>query len=180
MTKDEQPTRATGIFPACGEDETLAYFCTMSTSRNLGLAAISVFVASFFLPAYGNESGFACFGHCCDILLGRDLLGTNILSGIWFYYGGFVVSNVLFVGLVAALFVRQQRRKLPLAVSVIVLLHVLSWFVGNVISGNSSQIFEFKIGFHAWLVAYALLVAAHFLEKPAESLQSIPPASLAA
>jgi len=130
----------------------------------LGLAAIVVFVISYFLPAYKEGSGFACFGECWDMLLGHD---TNVLSGGWFYYGGFVISNILFIGLAAALFVTQERRKLSAVVSVIVFLHVLSWFVVPIISGKPSQVAEIKIGYYVWLIAYALLVAAHLLEKPA-------------
>lgn len=98
------------------------------------------------------------------MLLGHD---TNILSGGWFYYGGFVISNILFIGLAAALFVTQERRKLSAVVSVIVFLHVLSWFFVPIISGKPSQVAEIQIGYYVWLIAYALLVAAHLWEKPA-------------
>jgi hypothetical protein len=142
----------------------------MKTSRILGLAAILIFVISYFLPAYENDSGFVCFGDCWEMLLGHD---TKILSGGWFYYGGFVISNILFIGLAAALFVTQGRRKFSSVVSVIVFLHVLSWFVVPFISGKPSQVTDLKIGYYVWLMAYALLVSAHLWKKPAESLRSL-------
>src|SRR5579884_1709718 len=115
----------------------------MNTSRNLGYAAIAVFVLSFFLPAYGNESGFACFGLCWYILLGRDLAGDHVLSGIWLYYGGFAICNLLFIGLAAAFIVRKHRRKIATVISVIISLHVLSFLLLTIISGKSMQIAEF-------------------------------------
>ena len=142
----------------------------MKTSRNLALAAIAVFVSSYFLPAYNDESGFACFRECWEILLGN----SKILSVSWFYYGGFVISNILFIGLVASLFVTQEHRKLSSVVSVIVFLHVLSWFLVFIISGKPSQVADLKIGYYVWLVAYALLVAANLWGKSAESLRPTP------
>ena len=76
----------------------------MKTHRNLGLAALVVFIISFFLPAFEDMSGFASFAFCWDSLLGHEPFGNiRILSGGWFYYSGFVMSNILFVGLVVAL-----------------------------------------------------------------------------
>ncbi|MDB6041324.1 MAG: hypothetical protein JWM99_5165 [Verrucomicrobiales bacterium] len=142
----------------------------MKTPRNLRLSAIVVFVISYFLPAYGNGSGFACFGECWNMLLGHDV---DILSGGWFYYAGFVISNILFVGLAAALFVTKKHRRVRSAVSVVCFLQVLSWWVLH-FSQKPSQIAEIKIGYYVWLIAYALLVAANLWDEPAESLESIP------
>ena len=66
----------------------------MKTPRNLGLVAIVVLVISHFLPAFGNMSGFACFGYCWDTLLAPY---TESHGGEWFYYSGFVISNILFI-----------------------------------------------------------------------------------
>src|SRR5258705_11901173 len=109
----------------------------MKTPRNLGLAAIVVFVISHFLPAYGNISGFACFRVCWDTLLDRNEIlsagwfyysdRTEILSAGWFYYSGFVISNILFIGLVMALFMTKKSRRLRSVISVVFFLHVLSW-----------------------------------------------------
>ena len=129
----------------------------VKTSRNLGLIAVVVFVISHFLPAYGKGSGFACFGVCWNMLLGRD---AEILSGGWFYYSGFAISNILFIGLVVALFVTEKIRRLRLVVSVVFMVHVLSWLVLHIFQ-QPSQITEIKIGYYVWLSAYGLLVAAH-------------------
>jgi len=78
----------------------------MKTHRNIGIAALVVFIISFFLAAFEDMSGFGSFAICWDALLGHEPSGKiRILSGGWFYYSGFVVSNLLFVGLVAALVV---------------------------------------------------------------------------
>ena len=142
----------------------------MKTPRYLGLVAIVVFVISHFLPAYSDGSGFVCFGVCCESLLGHD---TEILSGGWFYYSGFVISNILFIGLVVALFVMKKSRRLRSVVSVVFFLHVLSWLVLHIFQ-QPPQITEIKIGYYMWLIAYGLLVAAHLWKEPGESLESIP------
>src|SRR6185369_13496911 len=101
----------------------------MKTRRNLGLAGVVVFVISHFLPAYNDGSGFACFRFCWDVLLGHD---TTLFSGGWFYYSGFAISNILFIGLVVALFVTKKCRRLRSVVSVVFFLHVLSWLVFHI------------------------------------------------
>jgi len=143
----------------------------MKAARNLGFAAILFFVISYFLPAYGNGSGFSCFGYCWSMLLGQDV---EILTGGWFYYSGFLISNILFVGLVVALLVTKKRSRVRSVVSAIIFLHVLSWLVVNLISGKPSQVAEIKIGYYVWLMAYGLLAAAHLWKVPAESPGSIP------
>ena len=130
----------------------------MKTPRNLGLVAVVVFVISHLLPAYGDGSGFACFRACWNILLGHDI---EIFSGGWFYYSGFAFSNILFIGLVVALFVTKKSRRLRLIVSVVFFLHVLSWLVLHIFLQQPPQITEIKIGYYVWLIAYGLLVAAH-------------------
>ena len=138
----------------------------MNTPRNLGLAAVVVFVISHFLPAYNDGSGFLCFRFCWDVLLGHD---TTLFSGAWFYYSGFAISNILFIGLVVALFVTKKCPRLRSVVSVVFFLHVLSWWVLHLL-GQPPQLTDIKIGYYVWLIAYGLLVAAHFWKEPAESL----------
>ncbi|HXJ57458.1 MAG TPA: hypothetical protein VNU68_12430 [Verrucomicrobiae bacterium] len=134
----------------------------MKTHRNLGLAALVVFIISFFLPAFEGMSGFASFAFCWDTLLGHEPFGNiRILSGVWFYYSGFVMSNILFVGLVVALFVTRKIRRVRSVLSVVCFLQALSWLVLFTISGKPSQITAIKVGYYVWLIAYGLLVTAH-------------------
>jgi hypothetical protein len=147
----------------------------MKTSRNLGLVAIALFVVSHLLPAYsGGASGFDCFVQCWKTLLRP---GDGI--GGWLYYSGFVVSNILFVGLAAALFVTKKSRRLRSALSVVIFLQVLSWLVLHVFP-EPSHVGEIEIGYYVWLTGFGLLVAAHFSKRPAESVDSIPLAPSAA
>jgi hypothetical protein len=141
----------------------------MKTPRNLGLAAFVLFVISHLLPAYDNGSGFACFRACWDTLLER----SEIFSGGWFYYSGFVIANILFIALVVALFITKKRRILRSVTSVVIFLHVLSWLVLHIFQ-QPSGITEIKIGYYVWLIAYGLLAAAHLCKEPTESLGSIP------
>ena len=140
----------------------------MKTPRNLGLLALTAFVISHFLPAYNNGSGFACFSHCWSTLLKPDFS-----DGSWFYYSGLAICNILFVGLVAALFLTEAGRKLRSIVSGALFLHVFSWLVSHLF-GQSSEIAEIKIGYYVWLFAYGLLVAAHLSKERVESPGSIP------
>lgn len=134
----------------------------MKTHRNLGLAALVVFIISFFLPAFEDMSGFASFAFCWDTLLGHEPFGNvRTLSGGWFYYSGFVMSNVLFVGLVAALFLTRKPGRLRSVFSLVCFLQALSWLVLFIISEKPSQITAIKVGYYVWLLAYGLLVTAH-------------------
>ena len=142
----------------------------MKTRRNLGLAAIVVFIVSHFLPAYGDLSGFACFEVCWKALLGDE----KIFSGSWFYYSGLVLANILFIGLVVALFVTKKHRGVRLVVSVVCFLHVLSWVVLHIFQ-QPPQVSEIKIGYYVWLTAYGLLVAAHAWKEPSGLDGSILP-----
>lgn len=143
----------------------------MKTPRKLGLVAVVVFVISHFLPAYGEGSGFDCSWVCWIMVLGPN--HTEILSSGWFCYLAFILSNILFIGLVVALFVTKKRRRLRLAVSIVCFLHVLSWLVMHIFS-QPAQIALIKVGYYLWLSAYSLLVAAHLRKAPDESLESIP------
>ena len=121
-----------------------------------------VFIISFFLPAFEDMSGFASFAFCWDTLLGHELSGNiRILSGGWFYYSGFVMSNILFVGLVAALFLTRKIVRLRSVFSLVCFLQALSWLVLFTISGKPSQITAIKVGYYVWLIAYGLLVTAY-------------------
>ena len=137
----------------------------MKTPQKLGLAAAVVFTISHCLPAYGDGSGFACFQFSWSMLLGHD---TKILTGSWLYYSGFAISNILFPVLVLALFVTRKTRRLRALVSVVFLLHVLSWLVLNACE-SAHDVHEIKIGYYLWLMAYGLLVAAHLCKEPGES-----------
>ena len=104
------------------------------------------------------------------MLLGHD---AEILSGGWFYYSGFAIANILFMGMVVALFVTKKSRRLRSVVSMVFFLHVLSWLVLHIFQ-QPPQVSEIKIGYYVWLIAYGLLVAAHPWKAPGRSLESIP------
>jgi len=146
----------------------------MKTHRNLGLAALVVFITSFFLPAFEDMSGFASFAFCWDTLLGHEPSGNiRILSGGWFYYSGFVMSNILFVGLVAALFLARKIGRLRSVFSLVCFLQALSWLVLFTISGKPSQITAIKVGYYVWLIAYGLLVTAYLWKMRSNGQDSI-------
>jgi hypothetical protein len=130
----------------------------MTRPQKLGLAAAVIFAISHCLPAYGDGLGFACFQLCWSMLFGQE--GAQFLSGGWFYYSGFAISNVLFPVLVAALFLTRKLRKVRTAVMMIFFLHVLSWLLLNAFE-SSHELREVKIGYYLWLASYGLLLGAH-------------------
>jgi len=136
----------------------------MKSAQGLGLATIVLFTVSFFLPAYGSDRGYGCFFVCWEMLLnpetGSDLVG-------WFYYSGFVFSNILFPILAVTLLVTKKSRRLGGLVSCILLLHVVSWSILHLIDGgNTGTGNEIRVGYYVWLSAYALLFAAHVIKEP--------------
>ena len=72
-----------------------------------------------------------------------------------------------------ALFLTKKSRSLRSLLSVVFLLHVLSWLAIHTFQ-SPPQIEEIKFGYYAWLIAYGLLVAAHLRKEQAESLEPIP------
>jgi hypothetical protein len=125
----------------------------MNTSQKIGLAAVSVFAVSHFLPAYDTARGFSCFLECWDTMRHFD---PSELEG-WLYYSGFVLSNIMLPILVVWLFVGHRGWRFRSIVSFVMLLHTASWSVLES-SGSTSSI---KIGYYLWLGAYGLLYCAY-------------------
>ncbi len=81
------------------------------------------------------------------------------------YYSGFVLTNILFVVLVVALFATKKGRLLRCLASFILLLHVMSWVIIALVDRKSSAIRDIKVGYYVWLSAYALLFAAQVIGR---------------
>jgi len=138
----------------------------MKIPQKLGLVAALLFTISYFLPAYGGSPGVECFQACLQLLVKRD---TN--WDAWFYYySGFVFSNILFLILVFAVVTTKKSRQLRGLGSLIILLHVMSWPIVNLIDGNA-KISEIEVGYYVWLLAYVLLFAVHLVKEPTKSLK---------
>jgi hypothetical protein len=75
----------------------------------------------------------------------------------WFYYSGFVLSNIMLPILVVGLFVGHRGWRFRSTVSFVMLLHTASCSVLES-PGSSSSI---KIGYYLWLGAYGLLYFAY-------------------
>lgn len=125
----------------------------MNTSQKIGLAAVSVFAVSYFLPAYDTFGGFACFLQCWDTIWHFDPSDL----GCWFYYSGFALSNIMFPILAVGLFVSQRGWRLRSIVSFVMLLHTASWSVLDFWGSSSTT----KVGYYLWLEAYVLLFFAY-------------------
>lgn len=123
----------------------------MKARTLLGISITFIFVLSHLLPAYASSSGFECFRACCDALVNFK---SDELIG-WLYYGGFAVSNVLFVTLVPFVFFQKQFPKTIKILISVMTLHVISWFPMGLETDRTIQ-----IGYYLWLLAYLLLTYA--------------------
>src|SRR5882724_10328597 len=119
----------------------------MNPSQKIGLTAVSLFAVSHLLPAYDTLPGFSCFQMCWRTMLELD--------NAWFYYSGFVFSNIMFSILVVALFVSKTGWRVRSIASFIILLHITSWSVLHLWGGLS----DIKIGYmYGWRrMRYCLL-----------------------
>ena len=133
----------------------------LKTAQKLGVAAVLLFIISYLLPAYTEDRGYACFLACWGILWNPD---SSDLGG-WLYYSGFVLTNILFVVLVVALFVTKKARQLRWLGSFILPLYVMSWSIIALVDRKSSAMRDIKVGYYVWLAAYALLFAAQAIRR---------------
>lgn len=114
----------------------------------------AVFAASFLMPAFDTDTGFECVGFCFGVLI--DSPDSNNW-GQAFYYGGFVLTNVLFVLWNALLLTRKRFAWWHAILITLLSLHVLSWWVLG-----RSEVGSIKIGYFVWLFAYLALTARIF------------------
>jgi len=122
----------------------------MNSRVTLASGTTVAFAVSFLLPAYGPDNGFNCFRFCWGILV---TIPPKEFGG-WLYYGGFAVSNFLFVGFLALAFTQKMFSRGAIILISILGLHVLSWLVLNLIwDGWKAGI---RIGYFVWLLAYIL------------------------
>jgi hypothetical protein len=107
------------------------------------------------MPALvGNHSGWACLRDCAHAF---DTIHDPLLA---LYYFAFVFTNGLFV-IVAIRLVVSERRSVALRwVAGVLLMHVLSWCIWNLVDIGD---FPLLYGYFVWLSAYAVLFAATFL-----------------
>src|SRR5216684_6606975 len=118
----------------------------------LVLASVTaiIFAVSFLLPAYGPDNGLNCFLYCW----GGLIKFPPEKWGAWLYYGGFAVSNILFVGFLALAFTQRKFSKGAVILIAIMGLHVLSWLVLNLVWDGWKT--GLRIGYFVWLLAYIL------------------------
>lgn len=129
--------------------------------RALLLAAGALFAVSFFLPAYVNSNGFECLRWCGS--LWREL-GEPTEDPFFqrVYYPGFVVTNVLFVAILAIGLTNRRVFTARFVTGAAAFFHVVSWFFLNLFKDSIEAI---KPGYYLWLLAYALLLAALLVEN---------------
>jgi hypothetical protein len=125
--------------------------------KKITYIALALFAASFCLPAYGGYesgmSGWSCFSFCFGMLVNGSETDWARL-----YYGGFVVTNLFAVlGLVKPHLTRITRW-----LSLILLLHVSSWWVINVNGDDSFFHNSIRYGYTVWLASFGLLTVVLF------------------
>jgi len=135
-------------------------------SRTLTWIAGAVFAVSYFLPAYDSQRGYQCFVWCWGFLTGlvddsQDPLFLRL------YYPAFVLTNVLFVTIVAATLASPRFFRTRLFLCMLAFFHVLSWLILNV---NKESFSALMPGYYAWFAAYGLLLAALLVENKKPSV----------
>src|SRR6267154_819192 len=122
----------------------------MNPRRVLASSTTIIFAVSFLLPAYGPDNGWNCF----LVSWGGLIKFPPEKWGAWLYYGGFAVSNILFVGFLALMFAQRRFSKGTVILIAIMGLHVLSWLVLNLVWDGWKT--GLRIGYFVWLLAYIL------------------------
>ena len=130
-------------------------------SRTLTLIAGAVFAVSYFLPAYDSHRGYQCFQWCWTLLLDLADESQDPLF-LRLYYPAFVLTNVLFVAIVAFTLASPRWFRTRLFLCMLAFFHVLSWLILNVNKDSFSAIMP---GYYAWFAAYGLLLAALLVEN---------------
>jgi hypothetical protein len=140
----------------------------MKLRTKVATAAALLFGVSFALPADGDMSGIACLNACWGVFIefGKN---HDIGLGGWSYYSGFVLANVLFVALFAALLASSALMRLRFWIATLAMLQVLSWLVVNLFDHGDR--FDLGIGYFVWLLSFILLFAAHCVQSPAPGAQ---------
>ena len=123
-----------------------------------------LFVVSFFLPAYdlpiSGNSGYECALYCLwDIWVTWDWDGWDFADVAWLaYYFSFSVSNIAMIVLIPLLATVFRRKRVPLfirVIQVILIMHVLSWLVFNIASGDIGDV---RIGYYLWLGSMCMVL----------------------
>jgi len=140
---------------------------TMKTRITLASVIAAAFFLSHALPAFEDQTGFECFRFCLGILL--EPSGAAPLG--WMYYGGFAVSNVVFIAICAMLFTSKPVGKKYGTVMLFLSLHTISWM-----PLNWRNLHEIKPGYYLWLLAYLALTFATvaYRRKPNPNQTSVP------
>ena len=124
----------------------------MKSKHIIAWVAALFFLTSYFLPAFDTAVGYECALAC-------------IQHGDHPYFQAFVLTNVLFVGLVLGVFWMQRFGRVRWLLSLVLLLHTFSWlcfYAWPDLQGHTiDNLRQFHIGYYFWLLAYALLFWAH-------------------
>jgi hypothetical protein len=133
--------------------------------KSIAWVAALFFLTSYFLPAFDTAVGYECALAC-------------IQHGDHPYFQAFVLTNVLFVGLVLGVFWMQRFGRVRWLLSLVLLLHTFSWLCfyawPDLQRHTIDNLRQFHIGYYFWLLAYALLFWAHCLKGPVPN-QSVQP-----
>lgn len=131
---------------------------------NLRHIAVLLFLISFLLPAYRPDhdaySGWACLKFCFGTLNGNEVRDA------WrFYYFGFVFTNLLFLLLWGVSTIKEGLRSMCAWISLIPLMHVMSWLVLNLLDRERQGALLVEYGYFIWFFSFMLLSVSLFLRK---------------
>ena len=120
------------------------------------LLAVCLFVGSFFLPSL-RFAGDALTGYDCAMACFNAFRGESAIL-IDLYHFSFTFSNIMMILLPVPMMIAVLRRnKIPAGVKVIQMIllgHVVSWLMVNVVEG---QLWMIGIGYYVWLLSMVLM-----------------------
>lgn len=124
--------------------------------------ASSLFLVSFFLPAYtitdGNFTGFECFEICLRIAGNISLEGS--------YYLGLALVNFVFAALVSVYFTKESIQMHVKISSLACTLYIFSWAIINIFHEKLSVMDVLGIGYYLWFLAFIILSIMLLRSKP--------------
>jgi hypothetical protein len=143
--------------------KTGGWAATIYPMKILLYVALVLFAGSFWLPAYagGDEpmSGWTCLQFCWTTPWDESMeFGWKV------YYFGFVIGNLALPLLAVLRLVKPSTARVVRWVSLVPLMHVLSWWVINVTGDQTFFHNVIRYGYYVWLGAFVLLALSLFMK----------------
>jgi hypothetical protein len=140
------------------------------------VTAVSLFIASFFLPFYLDGSGYECAVFCMLVWQGGWLVPTGFLAKLYLF--SFTISHAMMILVPILLLTRLKHKKVPIGLitaQIILLTHGVSFLIlaiahdikyrGNAYMGDATP--DINIGYYIWLLSMIIMAVISLTKKDA-------------